>query len=253
MTCESRAVSIREQALARAFVGLADTLVDDFDVLDFLRQLAEQSVELLNVSASGIIVIDERGGLRVAATSSERAELLELFAVQTADGPCIDCVRSGLPVVSTGLQADSGRWPRFTAAAHECGFQAVHVLPMRLRQQVIGSLALLNTEAAGVDEHSAQLGQALADVATIGILQQRSIERGEFVSEQLQTALNSRIVIEQAKGVLSERSDDLDMEAAFGALRGYARAHNQRLGELARTVAEGTADLDAILEHAAQT
>lgn len=239
----------REQRLAQAFVALADTLVDEFDLLDFLRMLTERSVELLDVAAAGVILIDERGGLRVASASSERAELLEVFAVQTEDGPCIECVQSGEPVASTDLTAAADRWPRFTAAAHECGFRAAQSLPMRLRKQVVGVLTLLNTEANGVEEHSTKLGQALADIATIGILQQRAIGRGELLSEQLQTALNSRVVIEQAKGVLTAHQDGLDMEQAFNMLRKYARSQNLRLSDLAHAVAERGVDIDLIVGH----
>ncbi|WP_328603448.1 GAF and ANTAR domain-containing protein [Amycolatopsis sp. NBC_00345] len=237
----------REQRLADTFVALADTMVDDFDVLEFLHMLCDQCVALLEVSAAGVILLDERGGLRMAAASSERAEVLEMFAVQTDDGPCIDCVRSGTPVASADLTADTARWPRFAAAAHECGFRAVQAVPMRLRQQVIGVLTLLKVDQNGVDDTSTRLGQALADVATIGLLQQRAIGSADLLAEQLQTALNSRVIIEQAKGVLSVRGGDLDMETAFAALRGYARSHNQRLSELARAVAEGTADIAEIL------
>ncbi|WP_091669597.1 GAF and ANTAR domain-containing protein [Amycolatopsis marina] len=240
-------VDKREERLAQAFVALADTLVDDFDLLDFLRMLTEQSVELLGVAAAGVILIDERGGLRVASASSERAELLEVFAVQAEDGPCIECVQSGQPVASTDLAAAAERWPRFTAAAHECGFRAAQSLPMRLRKQVVGVLTLLNTEANGVEMHSAKLGQALADIATIGILQQRAIDHGELLSEQLQTALNSRVVIEQAKGVLTAHHEGLDMEQSFNLLRRYARSQNLRLSDLAHAVAERTVDVDLIV------
>ncbi|WIX82804.1 GAF and ANTAR domain-containing protein [Amycolatopsis carbonis] len=242
----------RDQRLADTFVALADTLVDEFDALEFLHMLCDQCVELLEVSAAGVILLDGHGGLRTAAASSERAQVLEVFAVQTDDGPCIDCVRSGVPVASADLTADAARWPRFAAAAHECGFQAVQAVPMRLRGQVVGVLTLLKADRNGIDETSTRLGQALADVATIGMLQQRAIENADLLSEQLQTALNSRIIIEQAKGVLSIRGEGLDMESAFAALRGYARSHNQRLSELARAVAEGTADFSAILAHRTQ-
>jgi transcriptional regulator with GAF, ATPase, and Fis domain len=252
-TWTSAAVVGREQAVARTFVELADTLVDEFDVLEFLHMLTERCVELLDVAAAGVILSDERGGLRMAATSSQRSELLEMFAVQSQDGPCVDCVRSGQSVASPDLTVDGERWPRFTAAAGECGFAAVQALPLRLRGNVIGAVSLLKTETGPVDEQSAQLGRALADVATIGILQQRAIESSAVVSEQLQTALNSRVVIEQAKGVLSERGARLDMEGAFAALRGYARSHNLRLSALARAVAEGTADVGAILDHVTVT
>ncbi|WP_158891544.1 GAF and ANTAR domain-containing protein [Amycolatopsis anabasis] len=240
----------RAERLFRTFVALADTLVDDFDILDFLSMLAERCVDLLEVAAAGVILVDQRGGLRVASASSERAELLELFAVQTKDGPCIDCVREGRPVASPDLSAEDSRWPGFAAAARECGFRAAQALPLRLRREVVGVLTLLNTGPYGVDEDSTLLGQALADVATVGILQQRAIERSELLSEQLQTALNSRVVIEQAKGVLSAHGGNLDMDDTFHRLRGYARAHNLRLSEVAHAVAGGAADLDAILAHA---
>jgi len=238
----------REQVLARIFVELADTLVDEFDVSDFLRTLVEQCVRLLEVSAAGVVLADPQGRLWMAAASSERAGVLETLAVQADDGPCIDCVRTGQPVISADLTQDAARWPRFAAAAETGGFRAAHAVPMRLRRQVIGALTLLNTEpvAVEVDQDRADLAQALADVATIGILQQRAINRGEILTEQLQAALNSRVTIEQAKGVLAAHSGDPDMEHAFTMLRGYARAHNLRLAELAREVADGTADIEAI-------
>ncbi|WP_240519592.1 GAF and ANTAR domain-containing protein [Amycolatopsis antarctica] len=234
-------------------MALADTLVDDFDALDFLRMLCERCVELLDVAAAGVVLSDQRGGLRMAAASSERAELLELFAVQTEDGPCIDCIRTGAPVASTDLSGDTARWPRFTAAAHECGFHAAQAVPMRLRGAVIGALTLLNHDHTGVDAASTTIGQALADVATIGMLQQRTVHEAETLSEQLQTALNSRVIVEQAKGILSAHSDILDMEAAFITLRSYARNHNQKLSITARMVAEGTLEVDAMLGKPATT
>jgi GAF domain-containing protein len=236
----------RERRVSRTFVRLADTLVADFDVADFLTMLVEQCVDLLEVSAVAVLLLHPDSGLQVAATSSQRAQLLELFAVETDDGPCIDCARTAVPVPCADLRDETHRWPRFVAAAHECGFRAAHALPMRLRDQVVGVLTLLSSEPGGVDRDSTDLGQALADVATIGILQQRTIERGGQLAEQLQTALNSRILIEQAKGILAEHGT-VSMDEAFTQLRGYARAHQRRLTDLARAVTEGTVDLTAIL------
>jgi GAF domain-containing protein len=241
-----------EQRLAQVFVELADTLVDDFDVLDFLSMLVERCVELLDVAAAGVVLSDQKGGLRMAAASSEQARLVELFAIQADDGPCPDCVRTGAPVSTTDLAREDARWPRFAPAARAAGFRAAHAVPMRLRGIVIGAVNLLNTNANGVGEDSVHLGQALADVATIGILQQRAIHDSAILAEQLHTALNSRVVIEQAKGVLSVHGG-MDMHQAFMALRGHARAHNLRLSDVARMVAEGSADLDAILPRPAQT
>jgi transcriptional regulator with GAF, ATPase, and Fis domain len=251
-TASAPAGAERNQLLARTFVELADTLVDEFDVSDFLRTLVEKCVQLLKVSAAGVVLSDAQGRLRMAAASSERAGVLETLAVQADDGPCIDCVHTGLCVSSADLTRDTGRWPRFAVAADTAGFRAAHAVPMRLRRQVIGAVTLLNADPVEVGEDRSDLTQALADVATIGLLQQRAINRGEVLTEQLQTALNSRVTIEQAKGVLAAHSGDPDMEHAFAALRGYARSHRLRLAELARDVAQGSADIAAIVEYAAQ-
>lgn len=242
---------VREHRIARTFVELADTLVDEFDLADFLHMLVEHCVDLLGVSAAGVLLTDQRGSARMAAASSERAELLEVFAAETNGGPCIECIRTGAPVRSTRLAADAERWPRYVAAAEACGFSAVHVLPMRLRRDVIGALSLLSTHTDGVEQTMSALGQALADVATIGILQQRSIEHSHQLTEQLQTALNTRVIIEQAKGMLAATRPDTTPEQAFTTLRGYARAHHLKLTTLAQDVVDGTADRDAILDHTA--
>jgi GAF domain-containing protein len=234
-------VAVAEIHLADVFVEMADTLVADFDVIDFLHVLTERCVELLGVSAAGLLLTDERDTLQVVAASSERTRLLELFQLQTDQGPCVDCFRTGRPVSVTDLPT-AGRWPRFTAAAAEVGFAAVHALPMRLRAEVIGALNLFDTGPSTLDESKLRIGQALADVATIGLLQQRAIHRRDTLTEQLQTALNSRILIEQAKGVLAERLH-IDMADAFTVLRNHARSHNRRLSDLAQAVVDGSQQL----------
>jgi transcriptional regulator with GAF, ATPase, and Fis domain len=239
----------RESRVARVFVSLADTMIDDFDLAEFLHMLVDQCVELLEVDAAGVLLADQRGGVRMAAASSEKAELLELFAADTKGGPCVECVRTGEPVSSRDLAAETDRWPRYAVAAELCGYRAVHALPMRLRREVIGALSLLNTGPVPADSTSADLGQALADVATIGILQQRTIDHGEILTEQLQTALTTRVVLEQAKGMLAAHSGTLTPEDAFTALRGYARTNHERLSDLARKVVDGTADVNAIITH----
>ena len=246
--------ALRERRGARAFVSLADTMIDEFDLAEFLHLLVDHCVDLLDVDAAGVLLGDQRGGVRMAAASSEKAELLELFAVDTKGGPCIECVRTGQAVSSADLAAETSRWPRYAVAAELCGYRAVHALPMRLRRNVIGALSLLNTEPSvtapdGTDALSTDLGQALADVATIGILQQRTIGQGEILTEQLQTALTTRVVIEQAKGMLAAHSGTLTPEEAFTALRSYARANHERLSDLARKVIDGNADVIAITPH----
>jgi GAF domain-containing protein len=227
-----------EIQLADVFVEMADTLVDDFDVIDFLHGLTERCVQVLGVSAAGLLVTDGRDTLQMVAASSERTRLLELFQLQTDEGPCVDCFRTGQPVSVADLPS-AGRWPRFTAAAAEVGFAAVHALPMRLRAEVIGALNLFDIDPGALAEGKLRVGQALADVATIGLLQHRAIRRRDVVTEQLQTALNSRILIEQAKGVLAERLH-LDMADAFTMLRNGARSNNRLLSELAQDIVDGS-------------
>jgi transcriptional regulator with GAF, ATPase, and Fis domain len=227
-----------EIQLADVFVEMADTLVDDFDVMDFLHVLTERSVELLGISAAGLLLTDGRGTLQVVAASSERTRLLELFQLQTDEGPCVDCYRTGTPVSAIDLPT-SGRWLQFAEAAAEAGFAAVHAVPMRLRTEIIGALNFFSADAGALAPATLRLGQALADVATIGILQQRAIRRRDVLTEQLQTALNSRVLIEQAKGVLAERLQ-VDVDEAFLALRKRARSQNRRLSDLAQAVVDGT-------------
>jgi GAF domain-containing protein len=228
-------VQIREQALARTFVKLADSLVDDYDVVDLLDQLVNACVHVLGVTAAGMLLDDQKGNLALVASSSQETRLLELFVLQSNEGPCLDCVRSGTAVISGNLDEEESRWPRFVPAARLAGFHSIAAMPMRLRDHTIGGLNLFMDSPHGVPAADRQLAQALADVATIGILQQRSLHRSHVLSEQLQNALTSRITIEQAKGVLTERNS-LTMDSAFDALRRYARDHNLKLTEVARAV-----------------
>jgi GAF domain-containing protein len=227
-----------ETELADVFVEIADTLVDDFDVIEFLHVLCERCVQVLGVSAAGLLLTDGQDTLQVVAASSERTRLLELFQLQTDDGPCVECFRSGQPVSVPDMTVD-GRWPRFAAAAAKAGFAAVHAVPMRLRTEVIGALNFFNAQPGEIDTETLRIGKALADVATIGLLHQRAIRRSDVLTEQLQGALNSRVLIEQAKGVIAERMH-VDVEEAFVVLRTRARSSNRRLVELAQAVIEGS-------------
>lgn len=230
---------MREQLLAEAFVELADTLVDDFDVIDFLHQVAARCAEVLDVAAVGILLVDQRGSLQVAAASSEQSRLLELLQVQTNQGPCPESFQAGAPIAVPDLSQVAERWPRFSSQAMSVGFAAAHALPMRLRVTVIGALNLFMKQPGTLPDDTLRVAQALADVATIGLIQARTIRHHETLAEQLQTALNSRVIIEQAKGVLSERHG-LGMDQAFTRLRSSARDRNTRLSDLARDVVEGT-------------
>jgi transcriptional regulator with GAF, ATPase, and Fis domain len=237
--------------LSDTFVELTDTMVAGFDMIDFLHVLTDRSVQLLDVSAAGLLLADPRGELRVVAASSEAARLLELFQIQNDQGPCLDCFRSGRPVQSVDLAAEAQRWPRFAPAAREAGFAAVQALPMRLREQVIGALNLFRAHPGPYDPADIRVGQALADVATISLLQERSMRHNDTLNEQLQTALNSRVIIEQAKGKLAERLG-LDMDQAFNLLRDYARTSNRRLSDLAQAFVDGTDTLTSLTAGTSQ-
>ena len=228
----------REQALADTFVALADTLVDDYDIVELLDQLVNACVNLLGVAAAGLLLDDQKGNLAVVASSSEESRLLEVFQLQNDEGPCLDCVRSGVSVSYADLRTEIVRWPLFVPAALAAGFLSVTAVPLRLRDQTIGGLNLFDAAAEAVSPDDRRMAQALADVATIGILHRRSAHRSTMVAEQLQHALNSRIVIEQAKGVLAERGN-MTMERAFEVLRRHARNHNLKLTDVAMAVVRG--------------
>ena len=231
----------REALLARTLVELADNLVDDFDIVDLLTTLSDRCVEVLDVAAAGIMLVAPNGELRVMTSSSEAMRVVELFELQSQEGPCLDCYRSGESVVNHDLAADR-RWPGFAAVALEAGFRSAGAVPMRLRSQIIGALNLFRSEPGALSDSDVMVAQALADVATIALLQHRTAVAAEVVNEQLTGALNSRILIEQAKGVLAERHH-LDMEQAFASLRTHARNNNRRLSDLAHEVVHGTLDL----------
>jgi GAF domain-containing protein len=236
----------REEHLAEAFVDLADTLVADFDVIDFLGALTQHCIDLLPVVAVGIMLADHHGQLHVSASSSDQARLVELFELQNDEGPCLDCYRTGRPVTHSDLAADDPRWPHFASEARTAGFRSAHVLPLRHRDNVIGALILFRSDVGGLTPADARLAQALTDVATIGILQERALRQAEVLAEQLQAALNSRVVIEQAMGVLAERGG-LDMERAFISLRAYARSNRLRLADVARQVVDGALDATVVI------
>jgi GAF domain-containing protein len=226
----------RDELLSRTFVELAGTLVNGYDVVDLFHLLATRCVELADVDAAGIVLADLQGTLRVAGASSEDMHLLELFEVQHAEGPCFDSFRSGEPI-SADLD-DPARWPALRVEAIRLGFGSVVAIPLRLRNDPIGALNLFRVRRGPLDPADLVVCQALADMATIGLLQERAMREARLLAEQLQAALDSRVVLEQAKGILAERCG-VPMDAAFALMRSYARNRNRLLSDIAREVIEG--------------
>jgi GAF domain-containing protein len=225
----------RERRLAEVFVELADTLVEEFDVVDFLQTLTERCVELVDTDAAGLMLTDQRGSLQVVAYTDESARLLELFELQKAEGPCLDCFASGRVIANVDLADSASRWPVFVEAAREVGFALSHAVPLRLRRQVVGALNLFTVAPVRLTDDDLAVAQGLADIATIGLLHERALRDQVVLAEQLQTALQSRILIEQAKGVLSAQRGT-SVGEAFRLMRSHARRTGARLTGVAEAI-----------------
>jgi GAF domain-containing protein len=234
--------------IAQVFVELADTLVENFDVVDFLQTLTDRCVELLGTDASGLMLSDQRGGLQVMTATMQRARMLELFELQIQEGPCLDCFNTANAITNVDLtQPETAKqWPAFTAAAARAGFGTTHALPMRLRGQVIGALNLFNDKPVQLSDSDLTVAQAMADVATIGLLHQRNTHEQTVLSEQLQTALHSRVLIEQAKGALAAHTQ-LDVNQACHKMRAYARGNNLTLTDVATAIMDGAMRSDILV------
>lgn len=206
--------------------------------------LSERCVELFEVEASGVMLAAPGGALALVASSSERMRLIEVFELQGDEGPCPDCYRTGEAVTEADLETTT-RWPTFSAEARRVGFRAVNAVPMHLRGQVIGALNLFRNEAGSLPEGDLRAAQALADVATLSILQHRLNNEKHLLTSQLEHALRSRIIIEQAKGMLAERAN-VDIDEAFSLLRHYARNHNRQLTQSAQELLGGTLATEAL-------
>lgn len=233
----------REGQLVDAFATLADTLVDDYDAVELLQTLVDNCRDLLDVTAAGILLADLDGNLEVVASTSEASRLVEVMQLSAQAGPCIDCYTTGAAVSVPDIRQSPEKWSRFRDSAHEQGFASVFALPMRLRETTIGALNLLRAETGELNERDVRAAQALADVATIGILHARSLRESDAVRDQLQRALNSRIVIEQAKGVLSQ-TNDVSTDEAFSLMRRYARSHGMLLSIVAEQIVSRSLKID---------
>lgn len=242
-----------EQAVlvAQSFVALADTLVDDFDVVELLDRLVADCVTLLGVDAAAILLLNRDRHLEVVASSNEASYLMEVFQLESRSGPCVEAVQTGEAVSITDIEHLQSRWPAFARAIEGQGFSAVYALPMRLRDEKIGALNLFNSTQPPLSDFDRRLSQALADVATIGILQQRTVSRASVLVEQLQAALNTRISVEQAKGVIAEFGG-VDMGIAFEAIRSFARKNRLKLSSVAESLIRRELEPARVIQARAQ-
>jgi hypothetical protein len=239
----------REHGVTQAFVSLASALVGDYEIADLYTTLTTVSADLLGVTSAGLLLSSPEGQLSLAAASSEHTRNLELFLLQCDQGPCLDCFRDGTPVSVPDLAGEEARWPEFVPTAVEAGFRSVHALPMHLRDVRLGTLGLFSSTPGALSVADLELGQALADVASVALVSNRTAVDHQKLTDQLQTALNSRVVLEQAKGQLAQLSGGT-VEHAFDALRRYSRDHNERLSEVARRVVARELTGDQVFEHA---
>ena len=227
----------REERLVDVFTTLADTLIDDYDVVELLQTLVDTCVSTFEVTAAGLLLADDRGNLEVLASTSEESRLVEAMQLSAESGPCIESFRTSSVVSVTDLDEGPPEWDPFRKAAREQAFTAVHAIPLRLRETTIGALNLFLTSHEALSHRDLRSAQALADVATIGILHERTLRASDLAREQLQNALNSRVTIEQAKGILAF-THDVSMEEAFMLLRGYARSNQLPLALVARQLVD---------------
>lgn len=239
----------REQAVTRAFVSISTALVGEYDIADLHTTLTGACAEILGVASAGLLLVNSQGKLQLAAASSEDTRDLELFLLQCEQGPCLDCFRDGVAVSVADLSQEESRWPRFVPTALAAGFRSVHALPMHLRGATLGTLGLFGTTAGALGVADLELGQALADVASVTLVADRTSADHFRVKQQLQRALDSRVVLEQAKGQLAELGR-IDMPHAFAVVRRYARDHNERLSEVARRLVARELAGSVLLEHA---
>ena len=239
----------REQAVTEAFVTLATSLADGLDPVDLLSGLTEDSARLLDVASAGLLLADQRGVLHLLAASSEATRTVEIFQLQRQEGPCLDCYRTGSTITVADLRQATDRWPQFAAVAIDAGFASVHAVPLRLRANVLGAMGLFGTHAGVLNDDDLGLAQALAYVAAVALVQDKAAADKALINEQLQTALDHRVVLEQAKGVLAQHGN-LDMDQAFTVLRGYAQDHNLRLTDVARSIVTRELPPRELLDHA---
>lgn len=228
----------RESRLGTTFVKLADTLVNDFKVPDLLHELAETCVELLDTDAAGILLASPTGGLHQAGSSDADGALLAVLDVMHDRGPGVVSHATGSVVDVADVTADH-RWADIAPTCALADYRAVTAVPLSLRHESIGALVMFRTTTGRMDPTDLEIAQALADVASIGLVQARLLRETQIVAEQLEHALESRVVIEQAKGIIAEQGQ-VAVDVAFGMFRSYARSHQRSLTDVATDIVAGT-------------
>lgn len=231
-------MSKREDQLLQTVGTLADSLVDNFDIVDLLQLLVDECASIFDATAAGILLVSPSGELEVIVSTSERSEFVGLMQVRAGQGPCVEAIQTGQVVSVEDLRHIAERWPKFAEDARKSGFSSLHAIPMRLRDSVIGSLNLFRDRVGELNPADATAAKTLADIATISILQQRIVEESVIAQGQLQRALDSRVLIEQAKGYIAQ-SHNLDMDSAFQRIRAHARSTQTRLSVVAADITAG--------------
>jgi GAF domain-containing protein len=228
----------RAEKIFDVFATLADSLVAGYEVLDILQTLVDACHDTLDVDSAGILLANSSGGLEVVASTSEANALIETMQLDADAGPCVDSFRSRSVVSLPDVERSPDKWNKFAATALSVGIHSVYAIPLRLRETTIGTLNLMRTERGELNQHDIRAAQAFADVATIGILQERTLRDASVVRDQLQHALNSRVVIEQAKGVVAETAN-ISVEEAFTVIRNLARSKQLALRSVAEQLVAG--------------
>ncbi len=240
----------RETQISEAFVTLTDTLTTDFDVVDLLHTLVEECTKILDTDQGGLMLVDSSGELQLMTSTSEEADFVEVMQLNASSGPCIECFTTGKAVSVADISAGGSRWPEFQKAAIQGGFKSAHATPMRLRGQVIGTMNLFSTTLGQLNERDIALAQALTDVATIALLQERIVSDARVVPDQLHRALDTRILIEQAKGMISH-TFAIPMDSAFDVIRTYARNNGLAIRTVAERISQRTIEVRSLIPQAA--
>lgn len=228
-------MSDRTLRVTTTFIQLADTLTSEYDVSDFLEMLVDRCGEIFEITAAGVLVEAHDGNLQLVAATSEDMEVLERAEIEHGEGPCLEAYREGQQVCAGDLTAEFARWPNVAPLAVDIGYLAAHAFPLRLRADRIGALNLYRDRVGEFGDEDVQLAQAFADMATIGLLQERAVGAADVRSQQLQRALDSRLLIERAKGTLAERAG-ISTDEAFHRIRDHARSSHERVGAVCERV-----------------